>query len=219
MDQSMGGFWLGVVTFDMNQTSELFVALTTEDGRYRFISGESNTQFIGSQMIDTTNVTGSGLGYADTNTTWSDNTAVTESTTDAQLVERDTFSGTWSTASGDSGQFDMFYDFEYESPSSLALLEGVWTSYDDFGNPVATFSIDDGGQLTGQNTSGCTSSGQISIIDDRYNIYDVSSTISNCFIAGDYSGLAAVGEVNVPGDAILLSIGNNDRAIILGLEK
>ncbi len=219
MAQAMGGFWLGVLTFDLSQTSELFVALTTEDGRFRFISGESDTQFIGMQVIDTNHVVGAGLGYADPITPWLDMTVVSDTTTDAQLVEKDTFNGIWSTASGESGNFDFFYDAAYESPSSLSILEGVWAAYDDFGSPEATFTIDDLGQFTGQNTSGCTSSGQISLIDDRYNVYEVTSTISDCFIAGDYSGMAAVGEINVPGDAILLSISNNDRGIILGLEK
>lgn len=215
----MGGFWLGVLTFDLSQTSELFIALATEDGRFRFISAESDTQFIGTQVIDTNHVIGTGLGYADPITPWLDMTVVSDTSTDAQLVEKDSFNGIWSTASGESGDFDFFYDAAYESPSSLSALEGVWTAYDDFGNPAATFTIDDLGQFTGQNTSGCTSSGQISLIDDRYNVYEVASTISNCFIAGDYAGMAAVGEINMPGDSILLTISNDARAIVLGLEK
>jgi hypothetical protein len=219
MDQAMGGFWLGVLTFDISQTSELFVALTTEDGRFRFISGESDTQFIGTQVIDMTHTVGTGLGYSDPITPWLDMTAVSATTTDAQLLEKDSFTGIWTTASGESGNFDFFYDSTYQNPSSLAILEGVWTAYDDFGNPEATFSIDGLGQFSGQNTSGCASVGQISLIDERYNVYEVTSSISNCFIAGDYGGMAAVGEINVPGDAILLSISNNDRSITLGLEK
>jgi len=219
MDQAMGGFWVGVVTFDLSQTSELFVALATDDGRFRFISAESETQFIGTQVITTTDVIGTGQGYADPITPWLDMTVVSDATTDALLIEKDTFNGIWSTASGESGNFDFFYDSTYENPSSLSTFAGVWTAYDDFGSPEAIFTIDDMGQFTGQNTSGCTSSGQISLIDDRYNVYEVASTISGCLIAGDYEGMAAIGEINVPGDAILLSVSNNDRAILLGLEK
>lgn len=218
-NQSPGGFWAGVVTFDMSQTSELFVALASEDGRFHFISAESETQFVGSHTVDVNHVVGFGLGYASPGTTWLDGTAVTDTATDAQLVERDSFSGIWSTASGESGDFDLFYDAEYERASSLPILEGVWTAFDEFGNPSATFTIDDQGQFTGQNTMGCNSLGQISIIDDRYNVYYVDSTISDCFIAGTYIGMAAVGDDDVTNDVILLAISNESRSIVLGLEK
>lgn len=215
----MGGFWAGVFTFDAAQGSELFVGITTEDGRFHFISAETSAQLIGSQVDDTTRIMGTGLAYAGPGSIWPDGTTLSDLTTDGLLVEGDSFSGIWSTASGESGNFDLFYDTEYERPASLALLEGVWTAFDDLGNPVATFTIDAQGQFTGQNTSGCVSSGQMSIIDDRYNTYDVASTISNCFIAGDYTGLAAIGDVTTTNDAIVLSISNDARAIVLGLEK
>lgn len=218
-EPSPGGLWAGVISFDGSQTSELFVALSTDDGRFRFISAESNVHFIGTQVVDVNRIVGAGLGFADTGSTWQDSSAVTDTTTDATLIEKDSFSGSWNTASGESGVFDFFYDAEYERASSLSVLEGLWTAYDGFGSPSATFSIDAQGQFTGQNASGCTSTGQISIIDDRYNLYDVASTISNCFIAGDYTGMAAVGDLVSTNDAIVLSISNSARAILLGLEK
>lgn len=218
-DQSAGGFWAGVVTFDASQTSELFVALASEDGRFHLISAESETQFAGSHSVDADHVVGLGLGYAGPGATWLDGASVTGISTDAQVVERDTLSGVWNTDSGESGSFEFFYDAEYERRSSLAILEGQWTAYDDVGNPSATFTIDARGQFTGQNALGCVSSGEFSLIDDRYNVYYVDSTISNCFIAGTYAGMAAVGDVADSNDAILLAIGNDDRAIVLGLEK
>jgi hypothetical protein len=203
----------------MNQTSELFVGLATEDGRFRFLSGESDTQFTGTQQVSMNNVMGTGTGYADAGTTWLDGSTVTSVTTDATIVQRDSMSGTWSTATGESGSFDFFYDAEYERASSLSLLAGTWTSFDDFGVAVATFTFDAFGQFSGQNVAGCTSAGTISIIDDRYNIYQVDSTISNCFIAGDYSGLAALGDLNATNDAMVLSIDNGARGIVVVLEK
>jgi hypothetical protein len=219
VDQALGGVWAGVLTFDMSLTSELFVGLATDDGRFRFLSGESSTQFTGLQQVSQSDVAGSGDGYADTGTTWLDNSTVTVVTTGGTIVERDTFSGTWSNASGESGSFDFFYDALYERPSSLPLLEGTWTAYDDFGVPAATFTFDALGQFNGQNVSGCVSSGQISIIDASYNVYDVASTITNCFIAGDYSGLAIIGDLNATNDAMVLTIGNDMRGIVLELEK
>ena len=217
--EALGGFWVGVLTFDMNQTSEIFLGLATDDGRFRFLSGESNTQFTGIQQANLNNVTGSGTGYADTGTTWLDSSTVTAVTTDGTIIERDSFSGTWSNASGESGSFDLFYDADFERPSSLPLLEGTWTVYDDFGVAVATFTFDALGQFSGQNDSGCVSSGQVSIIDALYNVYQVDSTIANCFIAGDYSGLASLGDLNTTNDAMVLTVSNDMLGIVLVLER
>lgn len=214
-----GGFWAGVLTFENDQTSEIFVGLLTEDGRFRFLSAESFTHFVGTQQVDAGHAVGSGLGYSDTGASWLDGSSVVPLSTDATLVERDNFTGIWSTSSGESGNFELFYDAEYERPSSLPLLEGVWTAYDENGNPDATFSIDDAGQFNGQNASGCTSVGSISIIDARYNLFDVNSTIANCSIAGDYSGLAALGDLVASNDAMILTVGNTTRGIVLGLQR
>ncbi|MEQ9563550.1 MAG: hypothetical protein RLN69_13605, partial [Woeseiaceae bacterium] len=79
--------------------------------------------------------------------------------------------------------------------------------------------IDGIGQFTGQNSAGCTSTGSFLILDPRYNVYQVDSTISGCVIAGQYSGLAAIGDIDNPNDAIFLAIDNGQLALILGLQK
>jgi len=219
VDEAMGGLWFGVLNFDMSQTSELAVGVIGEDGRFHFVSAESEIQFAGSQQVDVDYVLGFGRGYAAPGTTWLDSSTVTDLTTDGTVDGRNTFSGTWSTASGESGTFDFFYDTEYEKPSSLAVLEGTWTAYDDMGIAVATFTIDAQGAFTAQNTSGCSSTGQFLIIDASYNAYEVNSTIANCFIAGDYSGLAVLGDLNATNDALSLAISNDARAIVVDLEK
>jgi hypothetical protein len=98
-------------------------------------------------------------------------------------------------------------------------LAGQWTVYDDNLNPFATFTVETDGRFTAQNVLGCTSMGQISIIDSKFNVYDIRSTITGCAIAGDYAGLGALGKVSQPNDAFLFSVSNDLRALLLGLQR
>jgi hypothetical protein len=95
----------------------------------------------------------------------------------------------------------------------------MWTAYDDFGNPDVTFSVQGGGSYDGQNALGCTSAGQFSIIDARFDLYAVQSTVSGCAIAGDYSGLAVVADLIAPNDTMIFAVDNGTTAVLLGLQK
>ncbi len=215
-----GGIWTGILTFDSSQSTEEFVGLVTEDGQFRFISVDSPKQFVGTQSTNSGTVSGSGIAITTANTeTWPDGSTVTNISTDGQLGQKATFAGTWIADSGDGGSFQFAYDSEYERASSLALLEGVWSEVDDLGNPVASFTIDSLGLFTGQNASSCTSQGSFLIVDSRYNLYQINSTITGCPIAGDYSGFAVVGDLFVPNDFIVIAVDDGSRPIILGLNK
>jgi hypothetical protein len=98
-------------------------------------------------------------------------------------------------------------------------VSGTWTVYDDNLNPFATFTIEADGRFFGQNVLGCTSLGQVSLIDQQFNVYDVESTISGCPIAGDYAGLATLGELVNPNDVLLASLSNDQRALLLAMER
>jgi hypothetical protein len=217
-DPVFGGVWAGLMTIDASLGSEECAALVTEDGQFRFFCAFDPIQLVGMQSNNSGAVVGSGLAIS--SLVFLDGTTVTNLSMEGTLVEKDSFTGTWTTDSpGDSGSFEFFYDSEYERPSSLALLEGIWSGFDDLGNPTATFTIDNLGQFTGQNSFNCTSSGSFMILDARYNVYQVISTISGCAMAGQYSGLAAVGDIDNPNDAIVLATDNGEQAILLGLQK
>jgi hypothetical protein len=105
--------------------------------------------------------------------------------------------------------------------------EGTWFVYDDTLNPTLTMAIDTGGAFTAQASSGCQSLGQVSIIDAAYNVYAWDVTISGggCLIAGDYSGLAFLADIdtgdpnNSQNNGILVSASNDQRAILLALDR
>jgi len=219
VDQTLGGLWFGTLTTDGVLGNQDLVGITSDDGRFRFVSVDTLGQFIGTVQSSGTDVTGSGNGFAPIGTTWGDGSTVTPITVSATLHQRSSFSGTWAAGTGEAGTFEFNYDPDYEKTSSLALLIGVWTAYDDNLNPIVTFTIDADGLFSGQNVNGCTSLGQISIIDPSFNVYDITSTVSNCFIAGDYAGLGALGDIVDPNDAFIFSVNNDVRAILLGLER
>ena len=228
-DDYFGGIWAGIVEYP-NETFEELLGVTTADGRFVLISADTFgpgtfAQYVGTATIDGTVVSGSGDAFAPIGWAWNDGSPVLSLTISATIDERNTMSGTLSMDGGESVTFELEYDAEYERDSSLQLTEGVWYVYDDLLNPTLTMTIDANGSFSAQNTMGCQSLGQVTIFDGANNIYDWSIEISNCPIAGDYAGLAVMTDIDT-GDpatsqdnAILVSIGNNERALLLPLER
>ncbi|MGB5165453.1 MAG: hypothetical protein WBN61_09370 [Woeseiaceae bacterium] len=215
---NFGGLWFGEMVIDASLGSELCGALVTEDGQFRFLCVFTDLQLVGMSSRDQNVMTGSGQAFS--SLVFLDGTFVSDLTLEATLIPETSLVGTWSTAStGDSGSFDMIYDGDYEKPSSLALLEGVWQGLDEFGNPDVTFTIDDLGSFTAQNINECVSSGMILLLDSRYSLYQANSTIVGCPIAGDYSGLALLFDDESPNDSLLLSINNDQRALVVELQR
>lgn len=218
-DQRPGGLWYGTLTSDAFMGTEDIVGMVSEDGRFRLISGDTAWQMSGTVTVAGTALTGSGKAIAGPGSTWPDGSTVGDVSLTATIAQRDSMSGAFSTTATDSGTFELFYDPYYERASDLSLLEGLWTAYDDVGNPEVTFAIQPSGAFDGQNAQGCVSNGQISLIDARYDLYDVQSTISGCGIAGDYNGMAFVGDLTATNDALIFAIDNGSFVILLGLLK
>lgn len=219
-----GGLWFGTVTYDGSPTVEEAIGFVTEDGQFRFLAlddvTEDMTLFAGIHSVDNGSIAGSGTGLTPPGmSTWLDGSTVTGITTTGTLAPQFSFIGEWFADAGDTGSFEFFYDAEYERASSLALLAGVWTGFDDLGNPSATFTIESNGMFTAQNTFGCTTAGEFLISDSAYNIYLVVSTISNCALAGNYSGMGGITDFASANDAIVLTIDNGSLSIVTVLLK
>jgi hypothetical protein len=218
-DQAAAGLWYGTLTFDAAMGSEDVIAIVSEDGQFRMISADTLVQMSGTVAVDSSSLTGTGVAFASPGGTWPDGSSAADMTLTATVVERDTISGAWSSTAMESGTFEWFYDPLYERDSSLSLLEGMWTAYDELGNPDVTFTIQNSGSFDGQNGQGCVSIGQFTIIDAAFNVYQVQSTVSGCGIAGDYSGLAVLADLVTPNDIMVFTVDNGDRAILLGFQK
>jgi hypothetical protein len=218
-DALPGGHWFGTVTNDLSAITEDYFAMVDENGRFRFVSVDSAVQMSGNFNIVGGVLNGDGAAFADAGVVWLDSTSATPLTIVGTITGRSTMSGTWTTVSGEGGSFEFAYDPGfYERASQLALLEGLWIGYDEFLNPEVTFTIAADGSFNGQNTQGCNSLGQFGVIDASFNLYEVQSTISSCFLAGDYVGLAFLADVLAPNDVLVFAIDNGSRAYLIGFE-
>jgi len=219
-DALPGGHWFGTVTNDLHAVTEEYMAMVDENGRFRFASVDSAVQMSGNFAIVGNALTGDGIAFADAGVVWLDSTSATPVTIEGTISSRSEMSGTWVTAAGELGTFEFFYDPTfYERASPLNLLAGSWIAYDENLNPQVTFTIAADGSFVGQNTLGCNSIGQFVIIDVDFNLYEVQSTIADCALAGDYVGLAFLGDLVAPNDVLILANDNGSRAFLTGFQK
>ena len=227
-DQDLGGLWAGVMSIedpDTRQEIDLgMIAISTDEGALQAyvldfgVLTDTGIIISATAQANGSAFTASGQAFAD-NSTFPDGSTLTAITLEGDLQERSGVSGTWNTDAGVNGTFILDYDVEHQRNSALSLIADTWYIYDDLLNPVATFSIDATGQLSGSNTQGCSSLGQISIPDDQYNVYSWSAEVSSCPIAGSYTGLGTLGDFNSTNDIFAVIINSDTRGQLLPLQR
>jgi hypothetical protein len=139
---------------------------------------------------------------------------------DLTLVNRRTLTGRLSSGTALDAHLYVEYDGDtHGRPSSLASLLGVWYVYDGQIR-ITTLSIEPDGRFLEQSASRCQSSGQISLIDSRYNVYAWDATIMNCARSGSYSGLGTLVDID-PGApaAFLVAMASATNSIVLLFER
>lgn len=121
----------------------------------------------------------------------------TRYTNDATNGSKDTLTATATSATLElttpAGSGLLAYDRRYENDSSLTLTTGIWmvTGTRPLGDWTITIASD--GTFSGMFGSGCMATGQLSIIDSRYNPMALTLTLTLCgALNGDYSGLATL---------------------------
>lgn len=117
---------------------------------------------------------------------------------------------------GDTGRLVLTYSDIYEQPSSLDLLEGVW-KYTDRDGLSYEVSIEDG-VIQGKDSDECKYSGQMSLINPKYNAYKIEMNISNCAsVNGLYEGLSYLDEHE--STYLRIDIGNENYGFHYDWEK
>lgn len=104
-----------------------------------------------------------------------------------------------------TGTFKLTYNALYDRDSSLATIAG------NFREPNGTVvSVDASGNIFSQDaTTGCVVNGKASIIDSRYNAYDIQYTFSSCIgeltvLNGvTFTGLGTLDNTAVPEQAVI----------------
>lgn len=214
-DASVGGLWFGTTTDNVSSEPQFFLGVSTNDGRFRFLSADTLGQFVGSFAADGTNLTGSGVGIAPVGSTWLDNSTTTNISMTGTISERASMSGSWSGGTGETGTFSFVYDGMYERGSALTTVAGSWVSLDEFDNPIGSITVDSAGRMDAQDAAGCLYSGDLSIINASYNAYDLNLAVTNCGnFNGTYSGLAVVADTDAPDDTLIYSVDNGTWFII-----
>ncbi len=211
---SPGGVWLGE---DSDGTQ--LVALVTETGRFQLLD---ENEFQGSGIL-TVAVNGeisasfemlaplggsfpNGGIYADCSLS---GFVVARATVDGSVVctARGTGSAQTTVSVG------LSYQALYDLGSDLATFAGTWTTASNPGSDVV--NVDSMGVISGQDGSGsgCVYSGQVAIIDARFNAYDVEWTYASCtgpsaaLDGATFSGIGTIDNTIMPAEFILGATG------------
>jgi len=88
------------------------------------------------------------------------------------------------TARPEAIEFSVPYDRGFERPSSVAALQGNYTTNLGTGYTL-TITIDAAGNVVGIDTNGCSLQGRVSTSHPEVNYYDVAVDVTRC---GDRSG-------------------------------
>ena len=219
VDAKPGGLWVGQTTNDAQPgIVQDFFGVTTDSGEFRFLSLDTLGQFIGTLTVDGNNVTGTGLGWAPIGFTWTDGSVITSVNISATVTERQQFSGSWSTGTGESGTLTFSYSNFHQRSSTFAKLSANWFFTDGFFS--ITISVDGSGIITGSDTDGCVYAGQATIPDSNFNTYSLSFDLTSCgAFNGLYSGLAVMDDDVVQDDTLIVTVDNGSVAIILPMSR
>jgi len=84
---------------------------------------------------------------------------------------------------------------------------------------MSSFAIDAAGVISGQVTTGCVLSGQVSVIDAAANAYDVNvvADAATCgALSGNYDGLGTSTDETVMDDAFVFAVFVDGQLMIVG---
>lgn len=122
-------------------------------------------------------------------------------------------------STGNGSTFNLAYNTYFDHPSSLGLVEGIWSSFLDYSD-ITTITIQADGTFDGSDSSGCHYSGRISAPDTSKNIYRVQLTISNCgMFDGQINGHATLIPTDAGDDVLFVGFGNNEMILMDLLQK
>lgn len=185
---NIGGVWIGKYVSSTSDYQSLVTGIVSQRGEVFWIykSGETITQVTeGRISVNGRVIQGLGLGVsgtlfseAATGNTFSNGLTRINTEVEGTIEERKQLTLRESYQNAETGIYTLFYDPFYENNSSLSLLQG---GYSATTNGITTVhNISNTGHLTGGNSLDCIYDGQISVIDDFYNLYRASTRVTNC---------------------------------------
>lgn len=180
------GLFQGTLFDCTTNTAEYVVAIVNEQGDFSIVSsmGQTNAkQLTGSLQTDGVVFLGSGNLYTAQDVSsplW----------VDGYSVERTSLDGRWGTESGSYGFFKVDFSstegWSFEPPLNTpvtVLRDGHLTT--------AAWTFEAGGRISAEDSSGCRYTGQMAQSLTQWHIFEIELVLSDCALAGTYSGLAA----------------------------
>ncbi len=207
INESPGGIWAGI-----DSDGDPVIALVTETGRFHFSDAFGN-QGSGTLSVSNGNEVSANFQLVTPlfGPSFPDGTTLADCTLSGTVTERQIMSVTvnCTTTAGLQDQITVTpldYVPIYERDSSLATIAGM---YDD-GFVVTNIAAD--GTIFAQDWfTGCVTSGQVSIINPNFNLYDFQFGYSNCtgpdaFLNGaSFIGIGTL-DNTIPPDVLLVLV-------------
>lgn len=207
-DQAIGGAWVGT-----DGNGDQILALSTESGQLHWVIPATGEQGFGTATVQGNNATATYMYVAPLGSTLADGSTAASCTATGTIQERQSISLNTNCSTNTGGSFSnsasLTYDQLYELDSSLSVIAG---NYDDFG---VVINVAANGVIFEQDpNTGCIINGQASVIDSRYNTYNLSFTYSSCLGAftvlngSTFSGLAIYDNTVAPAQITVGVTGN-----------
>lgn len=210
---SAGGIWFGT-----DSDGDQIIALITETGRFHLLD-EFGFQGSGILSISSADeISADFQTLPSIGAQFTDGSHLADCSISGSIVERSALDGTvtCTTSQGSESSVTVNLDYQaiYDSDSSLAMITGTWTDSSDPGTDVV--NVDTTGLITGQDggASGCVYSGQVTLVNPNYNVYDIEWTYSSCngdseLDGASFSGLGTIDNTISPTEFVLCATGES----------
>lgn len=218
--QGIDGLLTGVVT---RASGESPVFAIVKDGRITAVDTATRVFYDGPFIRNGATVTSSEIRvYANTANVpaW-----IRGYTENAALGGTVTLGQGWQvtlTRPGSTETLSLAYDWDaYAQDSSFSFTSGTWLFTS--GSFTQTLNVSpDGATASSNNTTNCTASGQLALVDEESNIYGAASTASGtqCFaLAGSYSGFVTLLGAAAPLDTLRVLVSKSDYFFFLDYRR
>ena len=179
---SANGLWEG--SFTEVGVGTFNVGGLLYNGRIIAISESAGVIYDGSYTVSGNNLSGNVIMY------YINGSAFGTATLSGTVTEQSSISASYSASTGSTGTISLSFDSNYNRDSSLSLIAGFW---DSISGTALTIVIQDDGTFFGQDSDGCVFDGEVSILDTKYNLYDVDLLAASCGVFnGSYTGFATL---------------------------
>ena len=164
----VGGIWEGSFSSNVVPFDAQIIGLVSDDQEVRFIS-DDGVQTFGPVSVSGSDVSGNLTSIAPSGYSFVDGSQIGVIIINGTIAEKQSLFGEYS-GTGDQGTLSLQYNSLYERDSSLSLLEGTWNmDYLDSQYIDLTLNVQSDGTFTGNDNSGATYEGNITIINPEYN--------------------------------------------------